>query len=198
MSCTATHDESTNIDYPVHWLLQKRSNSVAFDGRMVEQAKLFSVLESVRWVSSPSQAQPWSFIVATCDQPEAFDCLHKSLSECEQRAMRNAPVLILCMAQVGTQRYGQSYHDLGLAVNSMTIQARSVGLEALQTTDFDAAYARRCLGIPRLHAPVVVLALGYSRHVAVCSKSRLPEPRPMGAFVCSGQWGRALRFDDQD
>lgn len=181
-------------DYPVHHLL--RAYRGPFDGRMVDQARLLSVLEAVRWTSSSGQAQPWSFVVVTREQPADYECLFGTLSEDEQREFNRAPVLILCMAQLGTQHPGQSYHDLGLAVGSMTVQARSLGLDVRQAVDFNRQSVRRCLHIPKLHDPVVILALGYPCCLPSRSQDGLPGRKPMGAYVFSGQWGRPLRLDN--
>src|SRR4051812_13695224 len=81
--------------HPVHDLLRKRWSPRAFADRAVERDKLLSVLEAARWAPSSNNEQPWSFVVATRDEPGEFARLLACLVEKNQSWAKSAPVLMI-------------------------------------------------------------------------------------------------------
>ena len=115
------------------------------------------------------------------------------------RWARHAPVLILVVARLYTDRDGRpsqrSLYDAGLAVANLTTQATALGLVVHQMGGFYADRAREEFAIPDGYEPVAVLALGYlgdpeslpedlrTRETAVRTR------KPLEEFVFSGRWG---------
>ena len=61
-----------NAQYTAHDLICGRWSPRAFSDRTVEYDKLRTMLEASRWAASSYNEQPWSFIVATKDQPAEY------------------------------------------------------------------------------------------------------------------------------
>ena len=60
-------------DHPIHELLAKRWSPYAFADRPVPEDDLRSLFEAARWAASSYNEQPWSYIVATKEDSEAFE-----------------------------------------------------------------------------------------------------------------------------
>jgi hypothetical protein len=71
-------------DYPIHELIRSRWSPRAYSEQSVEQEKLLSLLEAARWAPSSYNHQPWSFIVATKDDPTEYNRLLSILVEFNQ------------------------------------------------------------------------------------------------------------------
>src|SRR3954463_9863012 len=114
-------------DHPVHELIARRWSPYAFADRAVSDAVLRSLFEAARWAASSYNEQPWSYIVATKADPEAFERLLSCLVEGNQAWARAAPVLALGCTSLHFTRNGKpnaaAVHDLGLASASLTLEA---------------------------------------------------------------------------
>jgi nitroreductase len=59
-------------DCPVQNLIATRWRPYAFADRPVSPDELRSLFEAARWAPSSYNEQPWSYLVATREQPEEF------------------------------------------------------------------------------------------------------------------------------
>src|SRR5437870_1633621 len=82
-------------DHPIHELIAQRWSPYCFSGKSVSQADLRSLFEAARWAASSYNEQPWSYIVATQEQPEDFARVLSCLVEGNQVWAKAAPVLAL-------------------------------------------------------------------------------------------------------
>lgn len=151
--------------YPLHPLVARRWSPRAFEEKPVESWKLCSILEAARWAPSSFNEQPWRFFVGSTEQtPETHTLLQQLLMEGNDWA-RKAPVLMLSIAKLNftynDKPNRHAYHDVGLAVENMVIQALSLDLQAHQMAGFYVDKARDLLGIPHGYDPVAMMALGY-------------------------------------
>ena len=186
--------------YPIHELLRERWSPRAFADRMVEPEELRSLLEAARWAPSSFNEQPWSFIVATKEHPGDYERLLSCLVEGNVRWAQHAPVLMLSVAKLAFERNGKpnrhAFHDVGLAVENMVIQATALGLAVHQMAGFHVDKARELFSIPDGHEPVAALVLGFPGDPAglpedLRERERAPRTRkPLESFVFSGQWGQ--------
>ncbi|MDZ8189288.1 MAG: nitroreductase family protein [Nostoc sp. ChiSLP02] len=185
-------------EYPVHDLIRHRWSPRAFADRPVEQDKLLSLLEAARWAPSSYNYQPWSFIVATKDDTTEYNRLLSTLVEFNQGWAINAPVLILAVAKIRnddgkTNRH--AFHDVGLALENLIIQATSLDLFAHQIAGFNADTARETYQIPEDYEPITVVTIGYpgnpqSLPDGLRDRELAPRTRkPLTEFVFTGQWG---------
>jgi nitroreductase len=187
--------------YPIHDLIGRRWSPRAFDERPVEPEKLKSLFEAARWAPSSNNEQPWRFIVTSRqDAPTEHDRLLACLTERNRQWAFRAPILMLSVASLNFEDDGKlnrhAYHDAGMAVGNLLLQATALGLQVHQMAGFDVQKARETCLIPTGFDPVAMIALGYPGNPAVLPdhlREREMKPRerqPIGDFVFSIKWGR--------
>ncbi|GAA6615483.1 nitroreductase family protein [Scytonema sp. NUACC26] len=192
--------KTPDTQYPVENLLRQRWSPLAFSDQAVETEKLCSVLEAASWAASSFNEQPWSFIIATKDNPTEFERLLNCLAQGNQEWAKNAPVLMLSVAKLYFERNGvenrHAFHDVGAAVANLAIQATALGLFIHQMAGFDVAKAREAYNIAEGYEPVAAIALGYIGDPKTLSErlvQRELAPRtrkPLEKFVFSGGWNQ--------
>lgn len=193
----------TPADHPLHDLIANRWSPRAFSDRPVEPAELRRVLEAARWAPSSFNEQPWAFLVATRNHRDAFDRMLACLVEGNRQWAANAPVLMIGVTAVRFARNDKpnrhAYHDLGMAIQNLALQAVACGMVTHMMAGFDPDKARQTYGIPDSHDAVTAIALGYLGDPAT-----LPEPlrekesaprsrKSQSEFVYHGRWGQVLR-----
>lgn len=192
--------KTSAIEHPIEEVLQRRWSPLAFSDRAVEPEKLLSMLEAARWAASSYNEQPWSFIVATKDNPEEFNRLLSCLVEGNQEWAKNAPVLMLSVAKLYFELNGaenrHAFHDVGAAAANLATQATALGLEIHQMAGFDVPKAKELYGIVDGYEPVAAIALGYIGDPQILSErlqQREAAPRtrkPLQEFVFTGRWSQ--------
>jgi len=185
--------------YPIHDLLRRRWSPRAFSERPVERDKLQSLFEAARWAPSSNNEQPWSFVMATKDDEAGYRRLFHCLKEGNKKWAVTAPVLALSVARLAFEDDGtpnrHAFHDTGMAVFSLVVQATALGLFVHQMAGYDVEKARKDLRIPKGHDPVAMLAIGYPG-----DPDQLPEPyrtrefhqrerKSIREFIFSAEWG---------
>ncbi|AKG24536.1 nitroreductase [Calothrix sp. 336/3] len=194
-------EKPAQTDYNIHELINRRWSPRAFSDRPVEADKLLSLLEAARWAPSSYNHQPWSFIVATQDNPDEYNRLLGTLVEFNQGWAKNAPVLILAIAKTRTddgKPNRHAFHDVGLAIANLVIQATALDLSAHQIAGFNPDAARKEYQIPEDYEPATVIVVGYSGDPQSLSdglRQRELAPRtrkPLQEFVFAGSWGNSL------
>jgi nitroreductase len=153
--------------YPVLPEIAARWSPRAFNTtRPVEMDKLCSVLEAGRWAASSYNEQPWRFIVGNAhDNSRTHEQLQAVLVD-GNRWAKDVPVLILAVAKNHFTQSGgvnrHAFHDVGLAMGNMALQATALGLHSHMMAGIlaDEAYAR--FNIPQSdYTPCVMMCLGY-------------------------------------
>jgi nitroreductase len=193
-------DRLADTKYPILEVLQRRWSPRAFAERPVEREKLHSLLEAARWAPSTGNEQPWSFLAATKDDPAEYARLLSCLSENNQRWAGMAPVLMISVASHRFARNDQpnrfAFHDVGLAVENLVIQALAMGLYVHQMAGFSPEKARELYNIPATAEAVAAIALGYLGDPQTLpddlrERELTPSVRkPLQEFVFGGQWGQ--------
>ncbi|MEH2114649.1 nitroreductase family protein [Nostoc sp.] len=193
-------EKLAQTQYPVHDFIRSRWSPRAFADRPVEQDKLLSLLEAARWAPSSYNYQPWSFIVATKDEPTEYNRLLSTLVEFNQGWAKNAPILILAVAKVRSEdgkANRHAFHDVGLALENLILQATSFGLFAHQIAGFNADSARELYQIPNDYEPATVVTVGYPGDPETLSEGLRERElaarvrKPLKEFVFTGQWGNS-------
>jgi nitroreductase len=186
-------------DHPIHELITRRWSPYAFADRPVSRDDLPSLFEAARWAASSYNEQPWSYIVATRDEPGAFERLLACLVEGNQAWARAAPVLALGCTSLNFALNGRpnaaALHDLGLASATLTLEATARGLYVHQMIGILPDKARETYQIPEGVQPLTGLAIGYAGDPASLPE-RLRE-RDLAArgrkalrdFVFGATWG---------
>lgn len=175
---------------PIHELLQRRYSPRSFTQRPVPKEMIRTLVEAARWAPSSFNEQPWRFIIATQDEQDELDKLVGCLTPKNQEWAKSAPVLMLSAAKRTFSRNDKpnrhAYHDVGLAMSQLVLQATALGLATHQMAGFDADKARQIYGIPSDFDPVAAIAIGYSDEEPKSSRSR----RPHDEIAFAGKWGR--------
>ncbi len=193
-------EKPAEATHPIHELLLRRWSPLAFSEQRVEPETLGSLLEAARWAPSSFNEQPWSFIIATKDDPAEYERLLSCLIEFNQQWARKAPVLMLTVASLKFARNQKdnrhAFHDVGLAAANLVVQATSLGLVVHQMAGILPDKAREVFGIPEGHEAVTGIALGYPGDAAKLDekmRAREEAPRsrkPLVKFVFTGRWGQ--------
>lgn len=198
----------SDSSYPLHDLLRRRWSPRAFSDRGLEPEKLRSLLEAARWAPSSFNEQPWRFVLAPREDSEAFERLLGCLVEGNQKWARRARVLMLSVAKLRFDRTGKenrhAFHDVGLAVENLVIQATSLGLVVHQMAGFHLEKTRSELGIPEGFEPVAMIAIGYQgdpQSLPEGLRERESAPRvrqPLADLVFAGRWDRRWPLGGED
>jgi nitroreductase len=190
--------------HPVHRFVRERWSPYAFSDRGVAREDLAALFEAARWAPSSYNEQPWSWIVATRDEPEEFERLLSTLVEGNAVWAKHAPVLALGVVTTTFRRNGKpnaaAEHDLGLAAGNLLLEATARGLDVHQMIGILPERARELYGIPPEAKALTGLAIGYA-----ASPDGLPEAlrerdlaprsrRPLAELVFRGRWGEAARL----
>jgi nitroreductase len=167
---------------------------------MVEPEKLLSLFEAARWAPSSFNEQPWHFVMATKEKPEEHAQLLSCLAEKNQQWARQAPVLMVSIAKKNFEKTGKpnrhAFHDVGLAVGNMIVQATALDLCVHQMAGFSPQKVAELYHIPDHFEPVAAIAIGYGVEIETlpeeskASESGARSRRPIDSFVFESEWGR--------
>jgi nitroreductase len=186
-------------DHPVNDLIAARWSPYAFADRPVSRADLLSLFEAARWAASSYNEQPWSYVVATKENPAEFARLLSCLVEGNQAWAKNAPVLAVGCTALNFARNNNpnaaALHDLGLASGNLALEATARGLVVHQMIGIVPDRVRELYHVPAGVQPLTGLAIGYAADPATLPENLRPRdlarrPRkPLVQFVFGGQWG---------
>jgi nitroreductase len=203
MTTTATfpqHTKHASPDYPIHALLAQRWSPYAFEDRPVARADLRSMFEAARWAASSYNEQPWTYFVATRENPVEFERLLSCLVLPNQAWAKAAPVLVLCVASSKFAKNRQdnraAVHDLGLASANIVTEATARGLSVHQMIGILPEKARELYHIPQHFEAWTAMAIGYAATAGALTdelheRDRAPRTRkPVGEFVFERSWGK--------
>jgi nitroreductase len=193
-------EKPADAQHPIHDLFKRRWSPRAFSDQPVEAEKLRILFEAARWAPSSNNEQPWRFIVANKDNETEWNRLLACLVEGNRTWAYRAPVLILSVASLNFEDDStpnrHAFHDTGMAVENLVLQATALGLSAHQMAGFDVEKARVDLKIPSGYEPVAMIAVGYPGDPAQLSdrlRAREAQPRirkPLTEFVYSATWAQ--------
>jgi nitroreductase len=179
-------------------LVRQRYSPRAFTNRSLTAAELERIFEAARWSASSFNEQPWRFIYATREMPEAFVDILSTLVPFNQGWAKGAPLLAFAVAQDTFTKDGKpnawAGFDTGAAVAQLTMQAGAEGLMVHAMAGFDAQRAREALGIPEGYTPLAAFAIGEAADPATLSgdaaaKEAAPgSRRPLADLVFAGRW----------
>lgn len=188
-----------SLDHPVQPAVAARWSPCTWADRAVARPDLRSLFEAARWAPSAFNEQPWRYLVATREDPAAFELLLSCLVEGNRGWARHAPVLALAVVSLNLARTGQpngtAQHDLGLASAHLALEAAARGLAVHQMGGILPDRAREVYGIPDGFTAVTGLAIGYPGEPVGEFAARDLAPRtrhPQAGFVFAGAFGRAL------
>jgi nitroreductase len=180
--------------------IRERHSPRLFSPQAISPAELGLLFEAARWAASSYNEQPWRFIVARREDP-AFAELVSCLVPANSWAA-DVPILMLSIAKMAFDKNSQpnvhAWHDVGLAMSGLSIQAAAMGLQLHQMAGFDPARARATFAIPEGFQPVAMGAIGYPADPQRLSEQQLAQERrprqrmPLASFVFGRRFGDPL------
>jgi nitroreductase len=180
-------------------VIARRWSPRSFADRPVEPEKLQQILEAARWAPSSYNEQPWRFLIATKDAPEAYEQMLSVLNEKNQRWAQQAPVLMLSVAKTTFSRNDKpnrhAWHDVGLAMGNLLAQATALDVYVHQMAGIHPETAREIYSIPEDFEVVAGAAIGYLGDPddlpETFQKSETTERsrRALSQTVYEGTWG---------
>ena len=194
-----------DTDFPVHELIDKRWSPRAFSGRDIELKDVMTLFEAARWAASCNNQQPWNFIFALKSDKKFYGQLTECLMDGNKLWTQTAPMLILTVAKKTFDYKNKPnkyhYHDIGLAIGNLSIQAASMNLYAHQMAGFYPEKARKICNIPENFDPVSMIAVGY-----LGNPNTLPQKlydteisaqkrKQLKKFVYNGEWGNNININ---
>lgn len=149
---------------PVNDLILRRHSALAFSPEPLDEETLGSLFEAARWAPSSSNLQPWLFLYAQSNQNDLFQAILSALNEGNRIWAKNASLLVVTLARIVTEKNTPNpyaWHDCGLALQNLLLQATSLGLAAHPMAGFDRPKLVNVLQIPDFFQPVTVTAVGW-------------------------------------
>ena len=197
-------DKLAHTDHPIHGLLARRWSPRAFADRPVELTTLGSLFEAARWSASCFNEQPWRFIIARREDPDAYQRLLDCLTEGNQTWARHAPVLALGVAKRTFSEIDKpnahARHDLGIATAQLMIQATALGLYVHAMAGILPDKARERYRVPGDFDVVTALAVGYLGDAAALPEALRDrelaprQRRPLTELAFTDAWGNPAPF----
>lgn len=191
-------EKTAATEHPVHDLIARRWSPRAFADRPVPREDLLSLLEAARWAPSSYNEQPWSFLVATKDQPDEYKKLLDCLVEFNQTWAQTAPVLLISVAQMffvkNDKPNRHALHDVGAAMTNLTLEATARDLYVHQMAGIEVEKTIKTFDIPKGFEPVAGAAIGYVGDPEFLPKQyqsmeKGPRDRkPLKGFVFTGKF----------
>ena len=159
-------EKPAETQYPVLDVIKRRWSPRAFSpDRPVEPQKLRRCFEAARWAASSFNEQPWRFLVATREDKPRYDRVLSCLVETNQKWAQTAPVIGLTCISTKFQKNDKpnrvAFHDLGLAMGNLTLQATDMGLFVHQMAGVDLDKIRETFHVPDDFEPQTAFAIGY-------------------------------------
>ena len=126
--------KSASANYPIHDLIRERWSPRSFTEEIPSKDKILSLFEAARWAPSCYNDQPWFFLVAIKNNHESFRKMLSCLAEQNSIWAQKAPILIIALARTTFSLNGKTnrhaYHDVGMAIQNIALQATALGLAA--------------------------------------------------------------------
>ena len=157
--------------------IERRRSIRKYKPVAVEKEKLDMLLEAARLAPSSSNRQPWRFFVA-----EETGVKTEIARACSQDFIQQAPVIILCYADLKSYRPGQvkafvrriisgdvrlqsrvpvAFLDTAIAIEHMVLQAVELGLGTCWVRLVNAGKLSKIIKIPEDYVFVSLLTVGY-------------------------------------
>ncbi|MBN1778675.1 MAG: nitroreductase family protein [Candidatus Buchananbacteria bacterium] len=152
-------------DYPIADLIKKRWSPVIFSNQPIDQEKINSLFEAMRWAPSSRNEQPWLVVYATQDQVEDFKRIADLLDEGNAYA-KNAYLLLVV--------FGKRHHnyknkpnvtyqyDTGAGAENLFLQAVSMDLIAHEMGGYNREKSYEVLNVSQdSYESIATIAVGY-------------------------------------
>ncbi|WP_338790173.1 nitroreductase family protein [Bernardetia sp. MNP-M8] len=146
-------------------IIEERWSPRAFSSKSISKEDLNLLFKAAGKAASCFNEQPWRFVYAGKEDTENFDRLVSCLTEFNQVWAKNAAVLVATLAKKNFEQTGEpnkhSWHDVGLAMGNMSLQAMSMDIYLHHMAGYESEKAIEKLDIPTDFEPVSFVAIGH-------------------------------------
>ncbi|RFM27415.1 nitroreductase family protein [Deminuibacter soli] len=151
---------------PVLDVIQQRWSPKAFTAQPVGKAQLQPLFEAARMAASGFNEQPWQFIVGCKYEDETqYQRVLQCFNDDNRAWAQTAPVVMIVLAKLYFDKNGMpnpwAWHDVGLAVAQLNLQAVNEGMQLSQAAGILHDKVRETFGVGELYQPCTGIALGY-------------------------------------
>jgi len=161
-------------------LTKQRYSSYHFDpSKEISIDHIRLVGEAVRNTASSYNEQPWSFII--CNKktdPKAYNDLFSCLGSKNQSWAKDAPILILAIAQkISSYNHKPNIYaeyDVGAASITLSYAAVNLGFHTHQMGGFNRESVSSKFNIASDFKPMTIIAMGYVKEEELPKKVRKP------------------------
>lgn len=169
-------------------VIKKRRSIRRYEDKAIDDSQLEKVLDAVKWSPSWANAQAWEIVVVkdASVKEKLADTLPKGNPA--KKAMNEAPVvLVLCSStnksgfykDIAATKYGDwMMFDLGIACQSICLEACSLGLGTVVVGLFDHDKAGEVVNLPDSCELVAMIPMGYA-----AKESSAPKRREISDFT---------------
>lgn len=181
----------------------KRWSRRSFAQEIPDMETIKIIFDSGRNVASSYNEQPWSFILASLEDPE-FEKMLNCLTEFNRSWCTNAPYLGISLGKKHFKRNEKlnvhNKHDVGAFMAVASLRAVEMGLFIHQMAGFSKEKVRENFNIPEEYEVVTMFAIGKPGE-----KDNLPEDlrekenpdserNEVSQFLFKGDFGNKIRF----
>ena len=152
-------------DHPIDPQFLGRWSPRAFDGSVVTEADMLTLLEAARWAPSSNNVQPWRLVWALRGDA-GFDAIAATLVPFNHAWAHKAAGFVVVASKTTVPRDGEEKpnpshaFDAGAAWAHLALQAHLSGLFAHAMGGFDAAALASAIALPFNHMIHAVVAIG--------------------------------------
>lgn len=164
--------------------LDRRRSPRAFSNKKIAKTDIIKLFEAARSAPSSYNEQPWKYLYATKEEPEAFDKFLKCLIPFNQNWAKDAYILVLSLAKKFFDRNGKEnryfFYDTGSANAYMLLEATSLGFQGHPMGGYDKEKTIETFDVDwNLYEPVTFIAFGYEADLnTLAEDKKLQENKP--------------------
>ncbi|KAB1063453.1 nitroreductase family protein [Salibacter halophilus] len=148
--------------------IKNRRSIRAFSDKNITDDQLNELLDAARWAASCFNEQPWKFAIASKGS-DHYDGLFEALAEGNKKWVKTSPVLGVSLAKKTFDHNDKpnkhAWHDVGMAMANMAIQATSMDLYIHQMAGFSPEKIAAYLNLDENYDPVAMFTIGYKGEV---------------------------------
>jgi len=163
---------------------EKRRSPRAFSKKKISAENIEKLFEAASTAPSAYNEQPWKYIYATKENPEAFAKFLNCLIPFNQNWAKESCLLVLSIAKKFLERNNSPnkyyLHDTGAANAYMVLQATNLGFQGHQMGGYDRDKTIETFNIDtEKYEPVTFIAFGYEADISTLSEEKkLQETKP--------------------
>ena len=180
-------------------LLEKRWSPRGFSDEMIPEEDVKSIFDAGRQVASSFNEQPWSFIIASKEDPH-YEKLYSCLDDFNQKWCKTAPYLCAAIGKTYFEKNEKDnrhcFHDVGAFLAVASLRTVEMGYFMHEMAGFFPEKVKEKFNVPDGHEPITMFVFGKPG-----SKEQLPDDikededpdssrKDVSEFLFGEKWGK--------